>query len=88
MLPKVNSDWTFVYSGVPHADMACKGVGFLLNRPLHRAWQAAGELCEFGGPRLLRIRILLRGRFFSRISCYMRPRLIVRTMKGTISINP
>lgn len=66
----VNSERTFVYSGVPRTDMARKGVGFLLNRPLLRAWQDAGEFCGFGGARLLRTRRLLRGRFITLISCY------------------
>lgn len=69
---RVNSKWLFLFSGLERkAEIrASQGVGFLLNQDMVKAWQQAGEVCEFGGARLIRIRLLIRGRYVSVISCY------------------
>ena len=68
---QVNQDWQFVFSGIPeNSEKAMYGAGVLLNREMTRAWRDADNFCEFGGGRLLRLRLKLRGRFFSVVSCY------------------
>ncbi|CAE6970006.1 unnamed protein product [Symbiodinium sp. CCMP2456] len=52
------------------AEKAMQGVGFLLNSDMQRAWKDADQFCEYGGGRLMRIRLCVKGRFFSVISCY------------------
>ncbi|CAE7564241.1 CFDP2 [Symbiodinium natans] len=52
------------------AEKAMQGVGFLLNQQMQAAWKAADSLCECAGGRLIRIRLKIRGRFFSVIWCY------------------
>ena len=67
----VNERWTFVFSGVLEDDAkAQKGVGFQLNQDMTRAWRAADSFCEYGGGRLLKIRLKLRNRYFTLVSCY------------------
>ena len=63
---QVNQEWQFVFSGIPeNSEKAMYGTGVLLNREMTRAWRDADNFCEFGGGRLLRLRLKLRGRFFS-----------------------
>ena len=57
--------------GIPDSsERAMYGAGVLLNLDMARAWREADSFCEFGGERLLRLRLQVRGRFFSVISCY------------------
>ena len=68
---QVNAEWKFIYSGLPlEAPKAQSGAGFLLHASLFAAWRAAGEFCEFGGARLLKLRLKIAGRLFSVISVY------------------
>ena len=68
---KVDEEWLFLFSGLPmDAEKAMQGVGFLLNQQMQAAWKAADSLCECAGGRLIRIRLKIRGRFFSVIWCY------------------
>ena len=66
----IGEDWLCVYSGLENPKKASQGVGFLLNKDMQYAWRRADELCEYGGGRLLRIRLKINGRFLSVISCY------------------
>ena len=59
------------FSGIEgHAEKAMQGAGILLNQEMQEAWRMADCLCEYRGGRLLRIRLRVRGRFFSVLSCY------------------
>ena len=62
---QVNQDWMFVFSGIPEtSERSMYGAGVLLNREMAHAWREADSFCEFGGGRLLRLRLRVRGRFF------------------------
>ena len=59
------------FSGIEgHAEKAMQGAGILLNQERQEAWRMADCLCEYGAGRLLRIRLRVKGRFFSVLSCY------------------
>ena len=66
----VDDEWLFLFSGIEaEEEKAMQGVGFLLNSEMQRAWKDADQFCEYGGGRLMRIRLCVKGRFFSVISC-------------------
>ena len=69
---RVNDHWTFLYSGLDKSSeiRASQGVGILLNQDMLSAWRRAGELCEYRSARLLRIRLFIRNRYVSVVSCY------------------
>ena len=59
-----------LFSGLENPAKASQGIRVLLNRYMVKAWKKADELCEYGGGRRMRIRLCIKDRFFSVISCY------------------
>jgi hypothetical protein len=68
---KVDDNWTLIFSGTQDDEAKGRnGVGFLLNNDMIAAWRKAGESCIFHSSRLLQIRLWIRGRYISLLSCY------------------
>ena len=68
---RVNKKWFLVFSGLPEdAEKGEQGVGILMQGDVYKSWKSSGEICNYAGSRLISIRLCIKKRWFSVISCY------------------
>ena len=68
-------EFLFLYSGLPEeAPVSLHGVSFVLGPDMQAAWRAAGSHVVYHNERLMKIQLLIKGRYFM-LSLFTLPHL-------------